>query len=241
MTTADDIRDLRVRLGPVGACIGVSASAPAIVGQVAGVRELEASGYRAIWTNEIVGADALVRSALWLAATADAVVGTCIANAWVRPAQTAHAAATQLAQAFPGRFLLGVGVGWPQQAASVGREYGSPLQTARHYLDQLTDRDYPMLLAANGPRMTAVAAELADGALPAGQSPQFTAQVRDQIGADRLLIVYVPVGESGPDELNDAISQHRAMGADHVVVGTPYDADFEAAARRLADLAPALG
>ncbi|MBO1754973.1 LLM class flavin-dependent oxidoreductase [Allobranchiibius sp. CTAmp26] len=233
--------ELRARLGPFGAGIGISVSGPPTGEQVEGVRHLEASGYRAIWTNEVVGADALVRSALWLTATEDIVVGTCIANVWARPAQTAHAAVTQLAQAFPGRFVLGVGVGWPQQAASVGRDYGSPLTTAREYLQQLTDREYPVLLAANGPRMTAVAGEMADGSLPAGRPPEFTARVREQIGADRLLVVYLPIGESGPDELADAISVHRAMGADHVVVGTPYDADFGTAVRRLAEVAPALG
>lgn len=231
---------LRAKLGPLGAGIGVTASAPAIADQVDGVRRLEESGYRAIWTNEVVGADALVRSALWLAATRRAVVGTCIANVWARPAQTAHAAATQLAQAFPGRFVLGVGIGWPQQAASVGRDYGSPLTTARDYLEQLTDREYPMLLAANGPRMTTVAAELADGSLPAGQPPEFTARVREQLGADGLLVVYLPIGQSGPDELNDATSRHLDMGADHVV-GTPYDAPFDVAVRRLVEVAPALG
>ena len=227
---------VRSALGPVGVGIGVSTSAPPIAEQLNGVRALEASGCRAIWTNEVVGADALVRSALWLAATEHAVVGTCIANVWARPAQTAHAAATQLVQAFPGRFVLGVGIGWPQQATSVGREYGSPLETARNYLEQLADREYPALLAANGPRMTALAAELADGSLPAGQSPELTAQARETVGAERLLVVYLPVDTSGSDELADAILRHRAAGADHVVVGTPYDADFGDAVRQLVEL-----
>jgi hypothetical protein len=48
--------------------------------------------------------------------------------------------------------------------------------------------------------------------------------------------VYLPVGESGSDELSDAISRHRAAGADHVVVGTPYDADFGDAVRQLVEL-----
>ena len=227
---------LRSALGPVGVGIGVSASAPPIAEQLDGVRALEASGCRAIWTNEVVGADALLRSALWLAATEHAVVGTCIANVWARPAQTAHAAARQLVQAFPGRFVLGIGIGRPQQAASVGREYGSPIATARNYVEQLADREYPVLLAANGPRMTALAAQLADGSLPAGQSPGFTAQAREAIGADRLLVVYLPVDASDSEELTDVIARHRAAGADHVVVGTRYDAVFGDAVRQLVEL-----
>ncbi len=54
------------------------------------------------------------------------VFGTSIANMWARPAQTAHDAAAQLAEAFSGRFVLGLGVGYPQQATSVGREFGAP-------------------------------------------------------------------------------------------------------------------
>ena len=37
--------------------------------------------------------------------------------------------AALLAQAFPERFVLGLGVGYPHQAASVGREFGSPVGT----------------------------------------------------------------------------------------------------------------
>jgi alkanesulfonate monooxygenase SsuD/methylene tetrahydromethanopterin reductase-like flavin-dependent oxidoreductase (luciferase family) len=75
-----------------------------------------------------------------------------------------HAAATQLAPAYPGRFVLGLGVGYPQQAARVGHDFGSPVATARAYLHQLQGASYPRILAANGPLMLGLAAELADGA-----------------------------------------------------------------------------
>jgi alkanesulfonate monooxygenase SsuD/methylene tetrahydromethanopterin reductase-like flavin-dependent oxidoreductase (luciferase family) len=56
-----------------------------------------------------------------LAATEQMVFGTGIANIWARSPQTAHGAAALLAQAYPDRFVLGLGVGYPQQAESVGR------------------------------------------------------------------------------------------------------------------------
>ena len=75
--------------------------------------------------------------AVLLSATERMVFGTCIANIWARPAQTMHAAAAQLAQAYPGRFVLGLGVGYREQAASIGQEFGSPLATMRDYPDRM--------------------------------------------------------------------------------------------------------
>jgi alkanesulfonate monooxygenase SsuD/methylene tetrahydromethanopterin reductase-like flavin-dependent oxidoreductase (luciferase family) len=51
------------------------------------------------------------------------------------------------------------------------------------------DAPYPRIIAANGPRLLSLAAELADGALPAGLPPEFTARARTALGPDRLLVV----------------------------------------------------
>ena len=75
--------------------------------------------------------------AILLAATERMAFGTSIANIWARAPQTAHGAAALLSQAFPDRFVLGLGVGYPHQAASVGREFGRPVGTMREYLDQM--------------------------------------------------------------------------------------------------------
>jgi probable F420-dependent oxidoreductase len=136
------------------------------------------------------------------------VFGTGIANIWARAPQTAHGAAALLAQAFPGRFVLGLGVGYPQQAASVGREYGRPVATMRGYLDQMTaptqlpapDVAYPKIIGANGPKMLALSGEIADGALPAMTPPEFTAQARQLLGPDKLLVVGLGVvADADPD------------------------------------------
>jgi probable F420-dependent oxidoreductase len=142
-----------------------------------------------------------VQLAVLLAATERMAFGTGIANIWARAPQSAHGAAALLAQAFPDRFVLGLGVGYPQQAASVGREFGSPVGTMRTYLDQLTaptrlpapDLAYPKVIGANGPKMLALSAEIADGALPAMAPPEFTARARQQIGPDKLRVVGLAV------------------------------------------------
>jgi alkanesulfonate monooxygenase SsuD/methylene tetrahydromethanopterin reductase-like flavin-dependent oxidoreductase (luciferase family) len=111
----------RQALGPVGVCLPVSfASTPHADLQREAVHRLEHAGYQSVWTNEVIGKDAFVQLGVLLAATERMVFGTCIANIWARPAQTMHAAAAQLTQAYPGRIVAGLGVGYPEQAASTG-------------------------------------------------------------------------------------------------------------------------
>jgi probable F420-dependent oxidoreductase len=192
----------RKALGPVGVCLPVSFTGnPHADLQREAVGRLERAGYRAVWTNEVIGKDALVQLAVLLSATERMVFGTSIANIWARPAQTMHAAAAQLAQAYPGRFVLGLGVGYPEQAASVGHEFASPLATMRDYLDRMDsptwppapDVAYPRLVAANGPKMLALAGDIADGALPAMLPTEFTAQARRVLGPDKLLVVELSI------------------------------------------------
>jgi probable F420-dependent oxidoreductase len=192
----------RQSLGPVGVCLPVSfTSTPQADLQRAAVRRLEDAGYQAIWTNEVIGKDAFVQLGVLLAAAERTVFGTFIGNIWARPAQTMHAAAAQLAEAYPGRLAVGLGVGYPEQAASVGQKFGSPLATMRDYLDrmdsatwpQAPDAAYPRIIAANGPKMLALAGEIANGAMPAGLPAMFTAQAREALGPDKLLVVGLSV------------------------------------------------
>jgi probable F420-dependent oxidoreductase len=188
--------------GPVGVCLPVSFTTTTRADlQRAAARRLEEAGYQAIWTNEVIGKDAFVQLGVLLAATERTVFGTFVANVWARAAQTMHAAAAQLAEAYPGRLVAGLGVGYPEQAASVGQEFGSPLATMRDYLDRMDsptwppapDAAYPRIIAANGPKMLALASEVADGAMPAGLPSTFTAQAREVLGPDKLLVVGLSV------------------------------------------------
>jgi len=189
-------------LGPVGVALPVSFTETRSIDVLRdAVVRLERAGYHAVWTNEVIGKDALVQVAVLLAATDRITFGTCIANIWAREPQTTHGAAALLAQAYPGRFVLGIGVGHPEQAAAVGREFGSPLATMRDYrtrMDSPTappapNAAYPTIIAANGPKMLALAGEIADGALPAGLPPEYTAQARRILGPDKLLVVGMSV------------------------------------------------
>ena len=193
----------REALGPVGAFLPLGfTSAPPIDLQRDAVGRLERAGFRTAWSNEVVGGkDVLVQLAVLLAATERMTFGTGIANIWARQPQTMHAAAAMLAQACPDRLVLGLGVGFPEQAASAGREFGRPLATMRAYLRRMHDQTwppaadvaYPRIVGAMGPKLLALGGEHADGAFPAGLPPAFTAQARQALGPDKLLVVGLTV------------------------------------------------
>lgn len=197
--TDDVVAAARETLGPVGAYLpfGFTSAPPADL-QRSVVRRLESAGFRTAWSNEVVGGkDALVQLAVLLAETEGMAFGTGIANIWARQPQTMHAAAAFLAQAYPNRLVLGLGVGFPEQAASARQEFGRPLATMRDYLRRMDDQTwppaadvtYPRIVGAMGPKLLVLGGEHADGAMPAGLPPAFTAQARQALGRDKLLVV----------------------------------------------------
>lgn len=190
-------------LGPVGAYLPVSMTEVTPIDlQRAAAARLERAGYTAAWSNEVVGGkDVLVQLSLLLSATDRMAFGTGIANIWSRAPQTMHAAAAQLAEAYPGRLALGIGVGYPQQAEAVGREFGKPLATMRDYLAHMDGRTwppspdarYPRLIGALGTKMLALGSELADGVVTAGLPPAFTRLARSTLGPDKVIVIALPV------------------------------------------------
>lgn len=238
----DTVEAARRAIGPVGALLPVTfTEAPSVHAQRNAVERLENAGYPCTWTNEVFGKDALVQLALLLAATRRMAFGTGVANIWVREPQTLAAAAGQLAQAYPGRFVLGLGVGYPQQAETAGRDYGRPLDTMRDYQRRMGEAtwppvpaaDYPRIVAANGPKMLEMAAETADGALPAGLPADYTAQARRILGPDKLLVVGLSVVvDSDPDRARETAratvsASLNSSSYAKTVVGLGYSADAD--------------
>ena len=243
----------RRSLGTVGVYVPTpfTAAIPMDAQRKAAVR-LEDAGFGTIWCNEPLGGkDVFAQLAVLMAATRTVTFATGIANIWARAPQTMHGGAALLAQAFPGRLVLGLGVGYPEQAAATGREFGRPLATLRDYLDRMSaepqtpapDVPYARVVGAMGPKMLALAGEAADGAYPAGQPAEFTERARGTLGPDKLLVVGVhAAAEDGPDTIAAEVRAHLAAGADHVtLLPTPGGDGFTADVDRLARLAPALG
>jgi len=137
--------------------------------------ELDELGYGALWLPEIGGREALSQAAVVLAATRRMVVATGIASIHARTAEATAAGQRTLDDAYPGRFLLGLGVGrWP----------GSPVAAMRAYLDPMGPTT---VLGSLGPRMIALAAERTKGAFPFGMPVEHTAAARETLGAKRFL------------------------------------------------------
>src|SRR6266849_8178228 len=162
-----------MELGRVGVWLGpLSLRAATETREIA--RELEELGFGAIWFGEGVGTkECFTQAATLLAWTERAVVATGIANIYARdPMATANGART-LADANPGRFLLGIGVSHAPSVAQRGHDYARPLATMRGYLDAMdavvfrgvepSDPAAPVL-AALGPKMLELAAGRTRGA-----------------------------------------------------------------------------
>jgi probable F420-dependent oxidoreductase len=186
-------------LKPVGIWTGQLDYQPANQAKEA-VAELEELGFGAVWVGEAVGREALSNAGLLLSATRRLVVATGIANIWVRDALAMVAGQNTLAEAYPERFLLGLGVSHaPLIEGMRGHHYERPLAAMRQYLDAMDEvvSSYravppgtppPRVLAALGPKMLTLAAKRAQGAHSYFVPPEHTAQARDQLGPDSWLI-----------------------------------------------------
>jgi probable F420-dependent oxidoreductase len=156
------------------------------------VAELEEMGYGAVWYGEALGREALAKAALLLAGTKRVVIATGIANIYARDPVTMAAAQKTLAEAYPNRFLLGLGVSHIPLVEGVRRHsYDKPVPKMRVYLDAMDQAPYqavppsskpPRVLAALGPLMLKLSAERADGAHPYNTTPKHTAEARAVLG-----------------------------------------------------------
>lgn len=202
MTTVEHARR---RLGAVGVWIAPgtlsSTPGPDVRAQVARIDRL---GYGSLWSGESVGdAEAFARHGVLLAAAERLVVGTGVANLWVRHPVAMRGGAATLADAYPGRFILGVGVSAPGVVARAsGLTYERPMARMRAYLDQMDAvadgrpqpaEPFPRVLAALGPKMLDLARERADGAHSWVVPVEHTALARKALGPDRLLIPHQAV------------------------------------------------
>jgi len=160
------------------------------VGEMAA--DLESLGYSAQWINESWGREAVSSASLLLAATSSMVVATGIASIWARDAVAAVNAARTFGAAYDDRFVLGLGVSHrPLVERLRGHVYERPVEAMRAYLAAMdaapmmaneAHHRYPRVLAALGPSMLRLGAEMTDGVLTYLVTTEHTAQARDLIG-----------------------------------------------------------
>src|SRR6202020_160872 len=105
--------------------------------------ELEQLGFGTIWFGEATGREALTHAGVLLAGTKRIVIATGIANIYARDPVAMAAGQKTLAEAYPNRFLLGLGVSHiPLVAKLRGHRYEKPVATMRAYLDAMDQAPY---------------------------------------------------------------------------------------------------
>jgi probable F420-dependent oxidoreductase len=219
MVDAGERDRLRGRLGRVGAwltLLGLQSAAA----ERAAAEEIEQLGYPAVWFGETaVNKEAFVHAAILLAATRRITVATGIASIYARDPAATNAAAQALAEAFDGRFVLGLGVSHAPAVELRGHDYGRPVTAMREYLAALDLAVYrapppadpvPLVLAALRRRMLELARDRAHGAHPYLVTPSHTARARAVLGAGPVL-----APEQGVVLETDPV-QARAIAREHL-------------------------
>ena len=173
--------------------------------------ELERLGYSTVWLGSSPGGDLRLVEDL-LAATERLVVATGVVNVWQDDAHAIAAAHHRITDRFPGRFLLGIGIGHREATAA----YRAPLEVLNEYLDVLDAEGVPSaqrVVAALGPRTLRLAAERSAGAHPYLVTPEHSRTAREVLGPGPLL---------APEQkvvLDADVTRARARGR-HIVAGT---------------------
>jgi len=162
-------------------------------------QRVERLGYGALWVGggnpDDPAFDLLERA---LSDTTRLVLATGITNIWAwDPAALARRAAA-IEAAYPGRFVLGIGVSHAPLVERLGRHYEWPLRVMAGFLDGLDASGEsgaegavtaapPRVLAALGPRMLELSRDRSAGAHPYLTPPEHTRLARGILGPASLL------------------------------------------------------
>jgi probable F420-dependent oxidoreductase len=149
------------------------------------LQEIESLGYGAIWAGGSPAADLSWVDPI-LDATTTLQLATGIVNIWTADAGPVSESFHRIDKAYPGRFLLGIGVGHPE----AGHEYKKPYDALTEYLDALDQHGVPKdrrVVAALGPQVLKLSARRSAGAHPYLTTPEHTAQARELLGPEAFI------------------------------------------------------
>lgn len=149
------------------------------------LREIEGLGYGAIWAGGSPPAELEWIDPI-LGATDSLQLATGIVNIWTAEAGPVAESFHRIDKEYPGRFLLGIGVGHPEAHT----EYKKPYDALTDYLDELDRHGVPKdrrVVAALGPQVVKLSARRSAGAHPYLTTPEHTAQARELAGPDAFL------------------------------------------------------
>ncbi|OYN79213.1 LLM class F420-dependent oxidoreductase [Mycolicibacterium sphagni] len=160
-------------------------------------KEIEALGYGAVWVGGSPPAELDWVEPI-LANTSTLKVATGIVNIWTAAPGPVAESFHRIEAAYPGRFLLGIGVGHPEAT----QEYQKPIDALRDYLDKLDEYGVGKnrrVVAALGPQVLKLSAARAAGAHPYLTTPEHTAEARRLIGPEAFLAPEHKVVLTTPD------------------------------------------
>ncbi|OBB36022.1 LLM class F420-dependent oxidoreductase [Mycobacterium sp. 852002-51961_SCH5331710] len=142
--------------------------------------EIEKLGYGAVWIGGSPAGNLEYVEPI-LERTENLTVATGIINVWTAPADEVAEAYHRVEDAYPGRFLLGIGIGHPEHT----EEYRKPYDVLVEYLDALDAKKVPTsrrVVAALGPKVLKLSAQRSAGAHPYLTTPQHTGESRNLLG-----------------------------------------------------------
>ncbi|MBB5912230.1 putative F420-dependent oxidoreductase [Nocardia transvalensis] len=184
------------------------------------IRAVEEQGWGAFWFPEVGGREALSHAGYLLSVTERLPVVNAIAQLAPREPLATYGAARLLADAYPDRHILGLGVGQ-------GLPGVTPLAAMNRYLDDLDrlarEQDDPRpirrILAAYGPRMLELARDRAAGAHTYHVTVDHTAQAREILGPGTFLgVEHAVLFETDPDRAREIARAHLVP-----YLTTPYN------------------
>ena len=169
---------------------------------IAHVQRLESTGHLSAWLPDIFGREIYVTAGFILHHTTKIKVASGIAHMYGRDAICSSQAARTLSELSGGRFIHGLGVSNTIASEMRGIPWENPVQKTREYVNALRGplpimapavyEPVPIYIAAHGPKMLAVAGEVADGVNTYMQTPEHTTHARGLVGADKVLNVVLP-------------------------------------------------
>src|SRR5438067_5991485 len=111
--------------GRLGIFAGSLSQQPATV-QREVAAEIEKLGFGTLWYGESIGREAFAQAGIFLTATSRMVVASGIANIWARDPMAMAAGGRTIAEAWPPRFIVGLGVRAEPMCAVLGHSYMPP-------------------------------------------------------------------------------------------------------------------
>jgi probable F420-dependent oxidoreductase len=220
-------------------------------------QKVEKLGYSALWFTEVTGRESFSFASYLLSQTERLIIATGVAIVFKREPVTAWGAAKTLAELFPARFILGLGVSALAANVRRGISYEKPFSFTQDYLKKMKEMLYtapepaqqpPIVLAALRPKMLQLAAAETHGTHTYFMPPEQTAVARAAIGPDKWLCAEQAVLLKPDATKARAIARkymYRYLQGPHYKVALRQvgftDTDFDTVSDRLVDAIVAWG